>query len=200
MAGRKKVDCKKAYKMLLDKKIDDLNLIEIRGVEKLSEMPLYRFTVGIEIDVKTLITPEGVFEARYVPKMYEYTRICEFNIVQREKLAQWWLPQIREFIRENTITDKLYEFEIKESYGTRPDEYITTVVDAYPVSLIGRVKWLLSGILAYNSPYLHIADYALMTKNNRVIIQAVRIDKTRDDYVYYYITDPYKAFKKYVYG
>ncbi|MEM4964568.1 MAG: hypothetical protein QXT13_10530 [Pyrobaculum sp.] len=200
MTNKKRIDCEEAYKMLLARKIEDLDLIEMRGVEKLSEMPLYRFTVGIEIDTKTLITPEGVFEARYVPKMYEYTRMCEFNIAQRERLAQWWSFQINESIKENTITDRLYELTIKESYGTRPDEYVAAVLYGYPVSLRGREFWLLSGVLAYNSLYLHIADYALMTKNNRVIIQAVRIDKTRDDYVYYYITDPDSAFKKYVYG
>ncbi|MEM0479460.1 MAG: hypothetical protein QXS16_03990 [Pyrobaculum sp.] len=200
MANRKKISCEKAYKMLLNRKIEDLDLIEMRGVEKLSGIPLYRFTAGIEVDVETLITPEGVFKIRFAPEAYEYIYMCEFDTGQREKLAQWWISQINESIKENTITDKLYKLTIKESYGTHPEEYIAAILDAYPVSLRGREKWLLSGILAYNSPYLHIADYALMTKQNRVIIQAVRIDKTKDDHVYYYITNPDNAFKKYIHG
>lgn len=197
MVGKKEINCSDAYKMLLNKKVDSLDTIEMVGIDAESGDKIIRITAGIKIDNEVFITPEGVFKVEYEQHKRRYIRLCSFDVEQRKKLAEYWYNHFVNVVKNSVNKDKFRYHMLRQSHGDDDDDYIIILAKSRLVSLKDSERSLLNGVLSYNSPRLDIVLFVIVTKKGEIIIQAARIGVGDDSPTYYYVVNLDNVFEKY---
>ncbi|MEM4819353.1 MAG: hypothetical protein QXQ91_03500 [Nanopusillaceae archaeon] len=197
MVVKKEINCSDAYKMLLNRKVDDLDTVEMVGIDAESGDKIIRVTAGIKLSDEVFVTPEGVFKVEYEQHKRRYIRLCSFGVEQRRRLAEHWYDHFANVVKNSVDNDKFRYHVLMQSHGDDDDDRIIIITKSHLVSLKDSERFLLNGVLSYNSPYLNIALFVIVTKKGEVIIQATRIGVDDDSPTYYYVVNIDDVFEKY---